>query len=278
MQLASNSPHQTLTSTHIVGINPDQILSELPRIDLMGIQLAAFDEAECVKTVLMLLGRGRGGNLLTMNLDHARRYFSGGPCRLDYDNATIRVADGMPLVWASRLIGKPLPQRITGSNLIFSLTASAAEMGYPVYFLGGNPGTAEASAKILQAESPKLKIAGVECPEFGFDHNQIEIDQMVDRVVQSGAKIIYVALGYPREEMVIKHLKERCPEAWIIGVGISFSFVSGDVKRAPRWMQKIGFEWLFRLIQEPKRLYPRYLLQGIPFFFKFMLKAAFNRN
>ncbi len=276
MQLASNSRRPPTSTSHMLGWSTDQLLDELPQVDLMGIQLAAFNEKECVQTVLMLLGRGRGGNLLTMNLDHARRYFSGGPCRVDYDNATIRVADGMPVVWASRLSGSPLPERITGSNLIFSLTEAAAKNGHPVYFLGGNPGTAQKSADLLKAANPKLVVAGVDCPAFGFDHDENEICQMIDRVIKSEAKIIYVALGYPREEMVIKRLKEKYPAAWIIGVGISFSFVSGQVKRAPKWMQAIGFEWFFRLIQEPKRLYPRYLLKGIPFFFQFMWKAAFS--
>ncbi len=276
MQLASNSRRPNFSTSQMIGWSSDQLLEELPQINLTGIQLAAFNERECVQTVLMLLGKGHGGNLLTMNLDHVRRYFSGGPCRADYDNATIRVADGMPVVWASKLSGKSLPGRITGSNLIFSLTAAAAKHGHPVYFLGGNPGTAQKTADLLQTANPNLKIAGVDCPDFGFDLHEQEICQMIDRVIESQAKIIYVALGYPREEMVIKHLKKRYPSAWIIGVGISFSFVSGQVKRAPMWMQKIGFEWLFRLIQEPKRLYPRYLLKGIPFFFLFMWKALLD--
>ena len=262
----------------MIGWSSDQLLAELPQIDLMGIQLAAFNERECVQTVLMLLGNGRGGNLLTMNLDHVRRYFSGGPCRVDYDNATIRVADGMPVVWASKLAGKALPGRITGSNLIFSLTEAAANHGHSVYFLGGNPGTAQKTADLLKSQNPTLQIAGIECPEFGFDHHEKDICQIIDRVVESKAKIIYVALGFPREELVIKRLKKKYPSAWIIGVGISFSFVSGQVKRAPKWMQQIGFEWLFRLIQEPKRLYPRYLLKGIPFFFQFMWKAAADNH
>lgn len=277
MQLASQPLHPEFISPSKSCAKCGQILDKLPEIFLMGIKLAAFSEQKCIETILDLIAHGRGGNVLTMNLDHARRYLNHGACREEYDAATIRVADGMPLVWASHIIGPPLPERVTGSNLIFSLTAAAAEQGHSVYLLGGNPGTAEATAEKLRQASPMLNIAGIDCPEFGFDDDRILVDQVVDRVIASGAKIIYVALGYPREEMVIKLLKQRCPAAWIIGVGISFSFVSGDLKRAPTWMQLLGLEWLFRLLQEPGRLYQRYLLQGVPFFFKFIFLAFKQR-
>ena len=183
------------------------------------------------------------------------------------------VADGMPLVWAGGLQGTPVPQRVAGSDLISSLTSAAARHDRSVFLLGGDADSAEQAASILQSRYPNLEVAGTYVPEFGFENDPAHIDRIIDALVAASPDIIYVALGSPKQERLIRQLRDRLPSAWWIGVGISFSFVAGHVKRAPRWMQRCGLEWMHRLAQEPRRLGRRYLVQGLQFGVRLLLSS-----
>jgi len=244
------------------------------RIALLDARLHAITEHECVDWITSELRAGRGGWVVTHNLDHLRRLHRDLEFRSLCASAQIVVADGMPLVWASRIAGRPLPQRVAGSNLILSLTAAAAPDGRSVFFLGGNPGTAQTTAQRLQLLHPTLRIAGTCCPEPGFERNPQQLARVQDALRASRPDIVFVGLGSPKQEQIIAHMRPLLPGAWWLGVGISFSFVSGEVRRAPRWVQNLGLEWLHRLIQEPGRLGRRYVLLGIPFGCRLMVHAA----
>jgi exopolysaccharide biosynthesis WecB/TagA/CpsF family protein len=171
----------------------------------------------------------------------------------------------MPLIWASRLQGTPLPQRIAGSDLISSLSATAATRGRSVFLLGGAPGTADKAAVVLKTATPSLNIVGTHCPPIGFESSDAELKKIVIALKQTKPDIIFVALGSPKQEYLIQRFRQLLPGSWWLGVGISFSFLCGEVKRAPRWLQKIGLEWMHRLAQDPRRLFHRYVVVGIPF-------------
>jgi N-acetylglucosaminyldiphosphoundecaprenol N-acetyl-beta-D-mannosaminyltransferase len=244
---------------------------------LSGSRLHAITEEECVRHILDALDASRGGWVVTMNLDLLRKFVQEPDCRELYSKANLFVADGMPLLWACRLQGTPLPQRVTGSNLILSLSAQASLAGKSIFLLGGNPGTAEAAAWKLQLRYPELKIAGTFCPQIGFEKNEREWEILVAAVVCAKPDIVYVALGSPKQELLIERLRDKLPQAWWLGVGISFSFLSGDLQRAPMLVQNAGLEWLHRLVQEPGRLGKRYLVQGIPFAVELLTSAAVYR-
>lgn len=250
--------------------------SGLPTIRLHGIELNAITEARCVEHVLDELDAGNGGVLVTPNLDHLRRCARDLTFNALLDEASIVVADGMPLVWASRIQRTPLPERIAGSDLISSLSAGAARRGHTIFLLGGAPGTAETAAKVLQERSPNLKVAGIHCPPIGFEKNQDEVNAVIAALVAAQPSIVFVALGSPKQEYLINRIRKVLPNAWWLGVGVSFSFLSGDVKRAPAWMQRTGMEWFHRLLQEPRRLFHRYIVVGLPFGMSLMSRAAWN--
>ncbi len=237
----------------------------LPIIDLHGVKLHAVTEKECIQHILDELTSNRGGVVVTPNLDHLRR------CVRDLNfgalvaEADLIVPDGMPLVWASRIQGTPLPERVAGSNLISSLSAAAAESGRSIFLLGGAEGTAEGAAKLLIERHPNLKIAGTFCPRLGFDKNPKQMAEIAQKLTETKPDIVFVALGSPKQEHVIAKLRPSLAGAWWLGVGVSFSFLTGHVKRAPLWMQRLGIEWLHRLFQEPRRLFKRYVVVGIPF-------------
>lgn len=246
-------------------------------VSLRGARLAALTEARCVQFLLDELEAGRGGWMITMNLDHLRRFDRDPAYALRTRRANLLIADGMPLVWASRLQGTPLPERVAGSNLIWSLSRGAAERYRSIFLLGGTNYASAHTAEILQRSFPQLRLAGVLAPKIGAESSPAELEALTQTLVAAQPDIVYVALGSPKEDQLIDHLRTRLPRTWWIGVGISFSFVSGEIVRAPRWVQQAGFEWLHRLVQEPQRLAKRYLLHGIPFAFVLFRDAMWER-
>lgn len=253
-----------------------------PVVYIRGVALHAITEVQCVQHVLDELDAGRGGVLVTPNLDHLHRCIHDVSFGALVAEADLVVADGMPLVWASRLQGTPLPQRVAGSNLISSLSAAAGARNRSVFLLGGAPGTAEAAAKVLTDKFPQVKIAGTYCPPVGFEYDPAQVAEIVRQLKEAAADIVYVALGSPKQEKLIERIRAALPQAWWAGVGVSFSFLCGDVKRAPKWMQKTGLEWVHRLSQEPKRLFHRYIVVGLPFaaglFGRSLAKRVFRRD
>ncbi|MFN9275446.1 MAG: WecB/TagA/CpsF family glycosyltransferase [Planctomycetota bacterium] len=249
----------------------------LPSVTLAGVRLHAIDEAQCIAHVLGELAAGRGGVVATANLDHVRRLQQPGPFRDVYAAADVVTVDGMPVVWACRIQGTPVKCRVAGSDLMRSLPAAAAAADRSVFLLGGDPGAAEAAAARLCAASPALRIAGIECPPFGFDQDAAAMAALRARLAAARPDLVFVALGSPKQEFVIRDLRAALPAAWWLGVGISFSFVAGDVQRAPRWLQRLGLEWLHRLVQEPRRLARRYLVDGLPFAVALFARAAWTR-
>ncbi len=248
-----------------------------PVVRLMGIRLHAAREDEVNEHIVGAASRGLGGVVITPNLDHLRRAVRDPAYRTLIEQASLSVPDGFPLVLASRIQGTPLPARVAGSDLISSLSAHAARAGLSVFLLGGDPGTAERAAEILRQRSPGLRIAGTYCPPVGFERDGQIMDEMRRLLRDSEAHIVFVALGSPKQEYLIARVRQELPSAWWLGVGISFSFLCGEVPRAPRWMRRCGLEWFHRLISEPRRLFRRYLIEGIPFAVVLMLQSLRGR-
>jgi N-acetylglucosaminyldiphosphoundecaprenol N-acetyl-beta-D-mannosaminyltransferase len=252
------------------------------RSELMGLPVDRLTESETVDTVVRAVHAGRGGCLFTPNLQHIQAFHTGQDADVYEASAAIPgarlvVADGMPLIWASRLRGTPLPERVAGSNLIFSLTSAAADSGASIFLLGGNRGAAEACAERMVADNPELRITGFLCPPLGFEKDPEMIREIARTLRVFDSDIVYVALGFPKQEQLALQLAREFPSTWFVGVGISFSFVGGEVKRAPRWMQATGLEWVHRLIQEPRRLFRRYVVEGLPFAARLFAQALGGR-
>lgn len=236
-----------------------------PSISLLGVRINRVTLAQAADHIVASIAAGQGGWVLTPNLDILRRIVRDRDFAGLIEPTTLRLADGMPLVWASRLRRTPLPERVAGSDLIWALCERAAKANQSVFLLGGNPGAADAAAAILTARSPGLKVAGTACPPPGFERDNGAVESIGERLQAERPDIVLVALGSPKQERLISVLRHRLPGAWFLGVGITFSFVSGEVRRAPRWMRRVGLEWIHRLAQEPRRLAKRYLVHGIPF-------------
>jgi N-acetylglucosaminyldiphosphoundecaprenol N-acetyl-beta-D-mannosaminyltransferase len=246
-------------------------------IDLMGLSIHRLTLDQCVDHVLKSIRDGRGGWVVTPNLDILRRIYSDCPFRDLISGSTLRVADGVPLVWASRLQRTPLPGRVNGTDLMMAIAVAAAAEGRSVYLLGGASGTAEAAATALETRSPTLKVAGIHCPPLGFETDPTLVTEIAERLKTARPDVIFVGLGCPKQDHLITLLRPLLPEAWWFGIGVSFSFIGGTIPRAPRWMQKNGLEWIHRLAHEPSRLMSRYLVHGVPFGMRLFVSAVAKR-
>jgi N-acetylglucosaminyldiphosphoundecaprenol N-acetyl-beta-D-mannosaminyltransferase len=227
-----------------------------------------------VSHVFDALAAGFGGWLVTANVDFAQRAQTDPECAALYSDADLMVADGAPLVWASRLAGVPVPERVAGSDLVWLLAARAAEEGRSLYLLGGDGDAGPRAAEALMERYPGLEIAGVSSPWLSLPLSEDELDPVIDEVVRCQPDLVYAAMGSPKQEYVIGALRDALPDTWFMGCGISLSFIAGDVARAPIWMQRTGLEWLHRLVQEPGRLAHRYLVQNLPFTLRLLYGAA----
>jgi N-acetylglucosaminyldiphosphoundecaprenol N-acetyl-beta-D-mannosaminyltransferase len=211
--------------------------------------------------------------VITANVDYLQRFASSSAIQPLFRQAEIIVADGIPLLWAARLQGTPLPDRVAGSDLVWLLADRAAARGFSLYLLGGSPGAAERAAKRFAETFPGLRIAGFSSPQLSESPTPAEIEAVRTAMAQADPDIVYVALGSPKTENLIAALRASFPHAWWLGVGISLSFVAGMVRRAPVWMQRWGVEWLHRLVQEPGRLWRRYLMLNLPFAVRLLLNS-----
>jgi N-acetylglucosaminyldiphosphoundecaprenol N-acetyl-beta-D-mannosaminyltransferase len=241
----------------------------------MGLPIDALSEREVVDAIV---GNASGGWVCPVNLDVLRQVDASPEVRGLVDRASLVVADGMPLIWASRLAGKALPERVAGSSLIVTVPPAAAAAGRSVFLLGGNPGSAEGAARRLAEESPGLRVAGTYCPPMGFEHDDEELARIERTLRESDPDVVFVGLGFPKQERLIQRLRPVLPRAWFISCGISFSFVIGEVRRAPAPVQRLGLEWIHRLVQEPRRLFRRYLVDGPPFVARVLVSAILSRR
>ncbi len=255
------------------------------RVILDGTGFDRVTEDEVVAIVRAALNRGRGGRIITPNIDILRQAQRDPGVRAHLEAADLVVADGMPLVWASRLCGNPLPERVAGSSLIWSLSEGLGLDGRSVFILGGelaDPGTGELdgatrAAGRLAAASPGLRIAGCLSPAYGFEKDPASLTAVRDRIAAVRPDMVYIGLGFPKQEKVIAALHDALPDSWFLGCGAAVNFVAGDLDRAPRWMQRTGLEWAHRLGTEPRRLASRYLRHDAPYALRLLAGAATRR-
>jgi N-acetylglucosaminyldiphosphoundecaprenol N-acetyl-beta-D-mannosaminyltransferase len=253
------------------------IATEGERITVGGLPIDPLTERDVVERVRQELRAGRGGWIATPNVDHLRHASRDPRLAELVRSAHISVADGAPVVWAARLSGQSVPARVTGADLLFSLSEAAAEDGRSVYLLGGEPGVPDRAAEELQRRFPRLKVAGTCSPVRGFELDTELLAECRDGVIAANPDIVFVGLGFPKQEHIISGFAQLLPSTWWLGCGAALPFAAGDLQRAPRWMRPLGLEWLFRLMHEPRRLFRRYVREDAPFALRLLCGAALTR-
>ncbi len=199
--------------------------------------------------------------VVTPNTDHVVRMRREPSMRRVYEAADVIVADGMPVVWASAMLGDPLPERVAGIDLMRAVADGLARRGGGVYVLGGTPGVADAAASAMARSHPGLRIGGTGDGYFDVDRD----DAVVQAINGSDADALFVGMGSPRqEEWALRRAGMLGPRI-ILCIGGALEVLAGNRRRAPRWMQASGLEWSYRLLQEPGRLWKRYLVEDAAF-------------
>jgi N-acetylglucosaminyldiphosphoundecaprenol N-acetyl-beta-D-mannosaminyltransferase len=213
---------------------------------------------------------GRSGYICTVNVAILMMMRSDPTLQRFVDGAALVVADGQPLVWASNLQDESLPERVTGVDLVEELCALAAREGFGVYFLGAKHEVIETAANQLKERNPGLQISGIADGYFGAE----EAPERARAVRESGAKLLFVGMGVPRQEEFLENQWDELGISLAVPVGGSFEVMAGTARRAPVFLQRIGMEWAFRLAQEPRRLWKRYLVTNTQFIFHILRSAA----
>lgn len=236
----------------------------VPIVRVFGVPLAKVTQNETVRIIDRFILERHPRLVITANLHFAMLAQVSPILRWLNRKADLILADGMPLVWASKFMGRDhkLPERVTGADLVPALCVHAADMGHRVYFLGGAEGVAEDAVRRLLEKSPDLAVVGIDAPHFAR-LTPDERDMVVERVRNAKADILFVALGQPKGELWLAENLEKLGVPVSIQIGASLDFLAGRVKRAPRWIQRIGMEWFWRLASEPGRLFRRYLSNAV---------------
>jgi len=220
---------------------------------------------EAIDKIIELAEAGRGGFVVTPNVDHVVLAERSESLQAVYADASLSLPDGMPLIWVSKLAGFPLPEKVSGSDIIRPLMKRAAVKGLRVYLLGAAPGVGIKAADRLKEEIPGLEIVGADAPPLGFEKEPAIERQTLDRMTSVSPDIVLMALGCPKQELLMHRWFKSGITPVMLGIGASLDFIAGKVKRAPAWMSSMGLEWVYRIGQDPKRLIKRYLVQDAAF-------------
>ena len=226
---------------------------------ILGVPISLIDLKTAVGTILRWT-QNCIGNYVCVRDVHGLMISLRDPAMMDIHRAAGMITpDGMPLVWMSKWRSKLPVGRVCGTDLVDALCNAGQGKGLRHYFFGGKPGVAEQMIRNLKAKYPELTVAGSHTPPFRRLTEE-EDAAVIDAINKSGAQVVWVGLSTPKQEFWMRDHVGRLNGATLIGVGAAFDFHSGAVTRAPKWMQQSGFEWLHRLLSEPRRLWRRYLV------------------
>ena len=227
-------------------------------VAVMGLPINSLSADEAVATLERLILSGGTHQVCAMNLDTWLNALADPHLHRIVAGSSMVFPDGMPLVWASGLLGCPLAERVTGVDLVPRLAELSARKGYKIFLLGAKPGVADRAGRLLERNYPGVQIVGTFAPA---EENLIRMDhtEILRQIHAVSPDILLVAFGNPKQEKWIWMHRKRLGVPLAMGVGGSFDILVGDMRRAPRWIQRCGLEWAMRLLQEPVRLSPRYL-------------------
>lgn len=200
------------------------------------------------------------GYVVTPNVDHIVKLEKDTKLQKVYENASFVFADGKPLITISKKYKTPLKEKISGSDLFPLLCERAAQKEYTMYFLGASEGVAKKAAENLTKKYPSLNVVGCLSPKFCFEDDQEYVDQMINDINSLKPDILVVGLGCPKQEYFMYDYYQKLDTKLSLGLGASLDFEAGNIKRAPKWMQKVGLEWFYRFLKEPKRMFKRYFV------------------
>lgn len=235
----------------------------MARMKFMNTEIDNLTMQETLQAIDQLIQEDGNSYVVTPNVDHIVQLETDKELQDVYANAALILTDGKPLLWIAKLYGTQIKEKISGSDLFPLLCDMAAKKKYKMFFLGAAEGVAAKAAENLKKRYSGLQVAGTYSPPYGFEKDALEIKKIAEMIKEAQPQILIVGLGCPKQEKFIWNNREYLNVPVSLGLGASFDFEAGNIKRAPRWMQKCGFEWLFRITQDPKRLFKRYIIDDM---------------
>jgi N-acetylglucosaminyldiphosphoundecaprenol N-acetyl-beta-D-mannosaminyltransferase len=232
------------------------------KVVLFGVPIDNLTLEETLDRIDEMIRNGATHQHVVVNVDKIVKLQADEKLRKAILGCDLINADGQPIVWASRILQQPIKERVTGVDLFASLVERCAQRGYRPYFLGARQEIVARVVEVLKKQHSSLQVAGW---RNGYWKPEEEPD-VVAEIRRTKPEILFVAMGSPKKEFFLNTWKQELRVPFVMGVGGTFDVVAGHVKRAPRWMQKYGMEWLFRLAQEPRRMWRRYLVEDMAFF------------
>ena len=236
-----------------------------PRLRLGRVPIDPLTMPEAIDAIVALARSKEGGTVFTPNVDHVVMTEEDARFRAAYERTALSLVDGMPVYWAARLLKRPVPEKVSGSDLVIPLLERCAKEDLGVYFLGGAEGAAEEAARRLRAKIPGLRIIGTDAPWLAADATDEALAPVIERIHAAKPDVVFLAFGAPKQELLADRVAPRVRPAVLLGIGASLDFIAGMQKRAPAWMSKNGLEWAYRLATEPRRMWRRYLVRDPKF-------------
>lgn len=235
----------------------------MTRIKFLNIEVDNLSMQESIEEISELIQKKVPSYVVTPNVDHIVKIEKDEEFKKVYENADLVLTDGMPLIWISKLLNKPIKEKVSGSDMFPRLCELAAQKGYKVFLLGAADGVANKAANNLTQKYKGLNIVGTYSPIYGFEKDENEINKIIKIVNDLKPDILAVGLGAPKQEKFIYKYKDKLNVPISLAIGASIDFEAGNIKRAPIWMQKSGLEWFYRLCKEPKRMFKRYIIDDL---------------
>lgn len=217
------------------------------------------------------------GYVVTPNVDHVVKLSKDEGFRNIYKGASLVLNDSVILKRSGKLLGHKMADKISGSDLLPLMCEHAVKKNYSLYFLGGMPGVAEKAKEKLSNQYPGLRVVGTYSPPFGFEKDTDEIETIISNINAQDVDIMFIGLGAPKQERFAHDYRDVLNVNATFCTGAAFDFEAGHINRAPKWMQKMGLEWFYRFLKEPKRMFKRYFLDDSKFFIIFV-KAFFSKK
>jgi N-acetylglucosaminyldiphosphoundecaprenol N-acetyl-beta-D-mannosaminyltransferase len=242
---------------------------DIQRVNVLGVGVSAINEASALAAVAHALATRTKGYVCVTGVHGVMESQRDAEFRGILNRAFLNTPDGMPMVWVGKLDGFGEMNRVYGPDLMLAVCGFTVGKNYSHFLFGGAEGVAEELKARLEEKFPGIKIAGTHTPPFRT-LTEAEEDALVAQVNASGADIVWVGLSTPKQERFMARFTGRFDATLLFGVGAAFDFHAGRVRQAPRWIQRSGFEWLFRLCAEPKRLWRRYLKNNPLFLVKIL--------
>ncbi|MGB2926736.1 MAG: WecB/TagA/CpsF family glycosyltransferase [Limnothrix sp.] len=244
--------------------------TDIPERKILGTRINLTSYTDACERIFAAIGAEEYGYVAIANVHMVMTGYWHKKFQTIINQALLTTPDGMPLVLGLRWLGLPAATRVYGPDLTLHCCEKAAAEKTPVYFYGSRPETLNQLQINLLAQFPQLNIVGTDAPPFRALTPR-ETDAALQRIRQSGAKLVFVGLGCPKQEQWMHNYTDQLP-AVLLGVGAAFDFHAGTVAQAPRWMMRFGLEWLYRLIQEPQRLWKRYVVNNSAFLLLFAMQ------